>query len=145
MRLYLDDLQFAADRPNQGFSVGGTLYVSLVDTYFPGENWYDMVWLDLKNWIPGLVSFGLGHADSCILAFMDGPYTIRLERANDGAVLVNCLRDSVSVVPKLEIDFNQFIRSVVNCCGKYDRFLMENGKNAQFLDEIKRLKIILDL
>ncbi len=144
MRLYLDDLQFAADRPNYGFSVGGTLLVSVADTYFPSENWYDMVWLDLKSWIPGLISFGLGHTDSCVLAFMDGPYVIRLERTNDHVIQANCLRDSASVIPKLEIDFRYFIRSVVNCCGKYDRFLMENGKTAQFLEEIRIMKTILD-
>lgn len=143
MRLYLDDLQFAADRPSQGFSVGGSLYVSVAGAYFPSENWYDMVCFDLKNWIPGLVSFGLGHADSCVLAFMDGPYTIRLERTSDNTIQANCLRDSVSVVPKLEIKFSRFVRSVVSCCGKYDKFLMENGKSAHFLDEIKLLKTIL--
>ena len=143
MQLYLEDLEFAPDQIKRGFSTGGALFVSIGNTYFPQENWYDMAWLDLKYWIPRLVSFCSNHTDSCQMPFMDGPYTIKLTRTKNNIIQAACLYYDTTMIPHTEIVLSKFIVSVIRCCRKYDRFLYENGKPAQFAEEIKQLKSTL--
>lgn len=143
MELFLDHLQFDSDREIIGFCVGGALYLVFSDTYFPAENWYDMAYQDLKTWLPNLISFGMNHTDSCKLTFMDGQYTARIARLPDGRITVSCLDDHSPVISDKEIDFGLFIRSVIGCCRKYDRFLFENNKENAFSWEIKQLKSLI--
>ena len=141
MELKLHDLQFDSQRP--GCCLGGLLYISIGDAFFPAENWYDMPFLDLQTWLPRLISFGSNHTDSCELPFMDGPYTARLSRLPDGSITVSCFDDH-RLVPQKKVVLYVFFRSVITCLRKYDRFLFENGRENRFLMEIKQLKTLLD-
>ena len=143
MELILDSLDYAEDRPQSGFSSGGELHFALGNAYFPGEHWYDCVYQNLITWLPGLISFGSNHTDSCGLSFMDGPYTARLSRLPDGSITVFCFYDHRLVTEK-KISFVDFLRSVTACLRKYDRFLFEHGKETRFSKEIKQLKNLLD-
>lgn len=74
MLLHLDDLEF-------GGSKGGRIWLTIGETAFPEEGWYDLPGVLLEQWMPGLESFFLGNTDSCELHFMDGPYKVCLNRA----------------------------------------------------------------
>ena len=145
MRLYLEYLEFDPNREDQGYSIGGELYFSLDDRFFPGENWYDMAYFDLKTWIPALLSFGMKHTDSCFFNFMDGSYAVRMDRTEDGTIFASCLYDGVPKLRQMKVDFRELIKSFLSCCRKYDRFLYEHGKEHCFFEEIKKLKTILDI
>lgn len=143
MELYLSDLQFDLARESAGFSRGSALYFAFGDGYFPGENWYDMAYHDLKNWSSALISFARIHTDSCVLSFMDGPYALRLFR-RDGDVFAVGYRDHRNVTGEVGIEMAELIGSVVRCCRYYDRFLYQNGKDCMFSEEIRIFKSILD-
>ena len=143
MRLHLEDLVYDASRSNTGYTVGGNFYVTIDDTAFPGEEWYDTVFTDLKSWIPGLISFGSNHTDSCLLSFMDGPCQIRLLRRKDGKIVVSCIRDNHTEIHNAEIHFPSFLKSEAKCTREYDRFLFTNGSASMFHAEISGIKAML--
>lgn len=143
MEMILNSIDYAQDRPENGYSSGGELYFSLEDRYFPAEHWYDCAYLDLRTWLPRMISFGGNHTDSCVLSFMDGPYTIRLNRREDGAVFAVFLREH-TILSQYNMDLRRLLKSVLAACRKYDRFLHENGKMNVFQEEIKTLLKLLD-
>ena len=144
MEMILNTVDFAENRPFDGDSSGGELYFAVGDGFFPEENWYDCAFQDLKTWIPRLISFGSNHTDSCEFFFMDGPYTIRLNRREDGSVYADCLRDHKSILSWQNVDLPVLLKSALSCCRKYDRFLYENGKTNRFQVEIKAIMKLLD-
>ena len=117
MRLHLENLAYDASRCNAGYTVGGILYVTVGDTAFPCEEWYDIVFTDLKFWIPRIISFGSNHADTCLLPFMDGSCQIRLLRDSDGKIFVGCIRNNHTEIQSIQIDFPSFLKSVENAHG----------------------------
>ena len=143
MTLHIDEIDIDVLRPNAGYSIGGTIYVTIGDAFFPEDQWYDLVYTDLKIWLPGLISFACNHTDSCILNFMDGPYCIRLLRQADGRVSATCLCDNTVQMPKAVIEFSAFIKSVSKSVRKYERMLYKNGLPTQFADELVQLRSIL--
>ena len=143
MRLHLEDLAYDASRCNTGYTVGGILYVTIGDTAFPCEEWYDTVFTDLKSWIPGILSFGSNHTDVCLLPFMDGPCQIKLSRDRDGKILVSCIRKNHAEMQNAEIDFPSFLKSVAKSAGEYDRFLYINRSASLFHNEIADIKALL--
>jgi len=144
MQVCLDEIDFAPERTKDGFSSGGELYFTIDDEFFPEEHWYDYAYLDLKLWLPRICSFGSNHTDSCELSFMDGPYSIRLNRREDGSVCVNCLRNSITIISRQNVNLLYLFKSLLSCCRKYDRFLHENQKEPQFREEIILLNKLLD-
>ena len=137
MNLHLEQIDFRGNN-----SVGGILYMTIGTGFFPEERWYDMVSSDLDNWMPRLVSFAQAHTDSCVLPFMDGPCEARLAREAGGAVRVSCFWSAKAVIPPTEIDFRQFLDSVVKCVRQYDRVLYENGLECRFQRETGLLREI---
>lgn len=113
MRLFLDEMDFHCVN-----SVGGELYLSIGDAFFPEDKWYDMAAVDFENWLPALLSFAQGHTDSCVLCFMDGPYKAKLIRHVSGTVTVTCLRDSVVTIPQTEINLSDFFEKYHEMCPK---------------------------
>lgn len=144
MELILNSIDFADDRLLDGYSSGGEIYFSIGDGFFPAGYWYDCVYLDLKTWLPRLISFGSNHTDSCELPFMDGPYIVRLYRREDGIIYADCLRDSTPIISKQNLDLQYLLKSILSCCRKYERFLYENRKNNLFQAEIRTLITLLD-
>lgn len=143
MCLHLDGLSFDASRCNAGYTVGGILFVTIGDTAFPCEEWYDLVFIDLKSWIPSILSFGSNHTNSCLLSFMDGPYQIKLLRSIDNKVLASCIPNHHTEIQNKEIDFLSFLKSVAKCVREYDRFLHINGSNSLFREEIAGITALL--
>ena len=143
MELFLSDLQFDSARESNGFSLGGKLYLALDGEHFPEENWYDMAYLDLKNWSSALISFARSHTDSCVLSFMDGPYVLRLFRRESEIFAVG-YRDHRAVTGEVTIEIAELIGSFARCYRTYDRFLYQNGKDGLFSEEIRIFKSILD-
>ena len=144
MELILNAVDFEENRFVDGYSVGGELYFSVQNEFFPAEHWYDCTYLDLKNWLPGLISFVSKHTDFCAFLFMDGPYRIRLTRLPDGAVQAVALREQTEILREQDVSVRTLLKSVLSCCRKYDRFLHENGKQNLFQKEIRELLILLD-
>ena len=143
MEMILNHIEFAENRPRDGYSSGGELYFVVGDVSFPAEHWYDCAYLNLKTWLPRLISFGSGHADSCALSFMDGPYTLRLNRREDGSISADFLREQKTILQQT-VDLRTLLKSVLSVCRKYDRFLYENGKMNEFHEEIKTFMKLLD-
>ncbi len=102
-----------------------------------------MVSVDLKRWMPALISFGANHSDMCNLEFIDGPYCIRLMRQENNKVVAK-FYDSNKLIDQTEVDILSFLGSVTACCRKFDRSLYKNGFDSQFPEEIRSLKGILD-
>lgn len=144
MEMRLNIIDFTEKRPLDGYSIGGEIYFVVENGFFPAENWYDTAFLDLKAWLPGLISFGSNHTDCCELSFMDGPYAIRLNRGTNGCICAEFFRDRKIIGSEQNVDLQVLIRSALSCCRKYDRFLFENGKPHQFTDECRILKTLLD-
>ena len=131
MLLHLEEL-------NESLS-GGALYVTIGETAFPEEGWYDRVAADLENWVPAICSFARGHADVCVLQFMDGPCQLRLER-QESTVTASCLWDHHVRGLPVQIDFPAFLQSVCKCIRYYQRSLFECGKPLEFQEELSALK-----
>jgi hypothetical protein len=144
VELILNSIDFAENRHLDGYSSGGELYFAVDDGFFPAEHWYDCAYTDLKIWLPRLISFGSNHTDSCELSFMDGPYTIRLHRREDGAVSGSFYRAQKLIGSEQNVDMRRLLKSALSACRKYDRFLYENGKINAFREEIKILMKLLD-
>ena len=120
---------------------GGVLYVTIGGTAFPEEGWYDRVAVDLEKWIPAILSFARGHADSCVLQFMDGPCQLRLERQGS-TVTASCQWDHHVTIPPVGIEFPAFLQSVCKCIRYYQRSLYEGGKPLEFQEELTALKAL---
>ena len=144
MELTLNSIDFAENRPLDGYSSGGELYFAVGDGFFPSEHWYDCAYLDLKTWLPRLISFGNNHTDSCELPFMDGSYAVRLIRNKDGIIQVDFMSNAKIIISQQDADISLLLKSALSCCRKYDRFLYENGKSNRFQEEIKTLTKLLD-
>lgn len=113
MLLHLDELEF-------GGSKGGRIWLTIGDTAFPEEGWYDLPGVLLEQWMPGLESCFLGNTDSCELCFMDGPYKVRLNRA-EARVSVVCLEQNRVTIPETGIDLDAFRDSVKKSVRYYER------------------------
>lgn len=120
MILNLEKVDFEMPRVNKAFPIGGVIYVSLGELCFPAEKWHDLISVDLERWLTGLISFSLNHTDTCMLPFMDGPYAIKIQREENGAIVADCLWDSKVVLRKI-IDFVGFLKSVLKCVRRYNR------------------------
>lgn len=144
MELILNRIDYAESLCLDGYSSGGNLFFSVADEFFPAEHWYDCAFLDLKTWLPRLISFGSNHTDRCEFSFMDGPYTLHLDRRKDGSICAHCFRDHDLIIFQQKVDLRTLLKSTLSCCRKYDRFLYENGKANVFQEEIKTLMKLLD-
>ena len=144
MELILNSIDFAENRPSDGYSSGGELYFTVGEGFFPSEHWYDCAYLDLKTWLPRLISFGSNHTDSCELSFMDGSYAVRLIRNKDGIIQVDFMSNAKISISQQDADISLLLKSALSCCRKYDRFLYENRKSNRFQEEIKTLIKLLD-
>ena len=144
MELMLNFVDYAENRPLDGYSSGGELSFAVDGKFFPAEHWYDCVYADLKIWLPQLISFGSGHTDSCEFSFMDGPFAVRLSRLSDGSVYAVFLRHQKVADAAHNVDMSMLLKSALSCCRKYDRILHENGQINQFSDEIRMLMKLLD-
>lgn len=143
MLLHMDSLDFDSGRASEGFSVGGIIYVTIGDLCFPEARWYDMVYADLKSWLPRLISFAYNHTNTCVFEFMDGPYQLKLFRHTDNIITVTCLEGKKLLIAQTEIDFQTFLKSTAQCVRMYDRTLYENKKHMLFANELKDLRSIL--
>ena len=123
-------------------NTGGVLYVTVGDTAFPEDGWYDLVHIDLQNWLPGLLSFARGHADSCTLQFMDAPAAVRVTRQN-GIVCAVCLCDHKPQIAQTEIDFPAFLDSVAKCLRRYNRVMHQQGKLPRFESELSIIRKLI--
>ena len=112
MILHLEDLE-------SGASKGGRIWLTVGETCFPEEGWYDLPGVLLEHWTPALESFANGHSDLCKLTFMDGPYHATLQRQQD-AILVKCVEQG-RIVLEQRIDFPGFWASVQKCVRTYKR------------------------
>ena len=144
MEIILEKMQLATDRPSDGYTTGGELYLRIGDSYFPEEHWYDCAYINLKKWIPALISFGRQHTDRCQLNFMDGPYSVQLSRKDNCSVDAQCFENHTCVNCLHGIDLTRLLKSAMISCRRYDRFLYENGYNALFQTETRKIKEILD-
>lgn len=113
MLLHLEDLEFGA-------SNGGRIWLTIGEQAFPDEGWYDLPGILLETWMPGLNSFFLGNSDSCELQFMDGPYEVRLHRAEERVTAV-FWEQNRAAIPETEIDLPVFWHSVKKCVRYYER------------------------
>ena len=144
MEMILNSIDFAEKRPQNGYSSGGELYIAVGDEFFPAEYWYDCAYMDLKTWLPRLISFGSNHTDSCEFVFMDGPHTLRLRRQVDGVIRADYLQDHSCIYSEQNVDLRILLKSALSCCRKYDRFLYEKGKDNLFQEEIQIIITLLD-
>lgn len=124
-------------------NIGGNIHFTIGQVCFPEEGWYDLVSVDLKLWLPTIISFALNHTDSCALNLMDGPCQVKLSRDRSGTVTVICIYDGRVEIPKTEIDPAVWNESVVKTIRKYNRLLHEQGLVAQFENELSMLKEVI--
>ena len=143
INLVLENLQYDESREIQGYCAGGEIYIASENAAFPAENWYDLPFSVLESFVPQLVSFAMCNTDSCLLRFMDGPYSLSLNRDSLGKIATYCKENHTVIHSWEEIDFLTFLRSIISCLHAYDRFLYENGKPNHFSQEIITLKQIL--
>jgi len=103
-------------------SIGGNIYFSIGDQYFPEEDHYDLLSSVLKMWLPDFRSFAQQHTDSCTLRFMDAPAYIILKREAT-TVTATCYYAGRLVVPVTVVDFDDLSKSFEQCVSKYNRYL----------------------
>ena len=140
MKLHLDDIRIRNDS-ERGLFIDGCIYVSINDVYFPSDHWFDLVSVDLEHWIPDLISFSNEHTDIINFRFMDGPFQIRLSRSNDGAVRANLL-EYQKLIMTANIDFSEFLRSVVKCLNKLGTVMYHSDQKKSYSLEIARLGVV---
>lgn len=143
MTLHLGAIDCDVNRVTSGNTIGGILFITIGSTYFPEENWYDMVSVDFENWIPRLISFAQNHTDSCVLDFMDGPGKVKILRLTDGIVTAACIWDHKTQIQEVEIDFYEFLDSISTCVRKFNRILYENNLPGQHMKELVLIKNIM--
>ena len=143
INLVLENLQYDESREIQGYCAGGEIYIAFGNVAFPAENWYDFPFYVMETFVPQLISFTMGNTDSCLLRFVDGPYSLSLNRDSVGKIAIYCKENNTVIHSWEEIDFLTFLRSIISCLRAYDRFLYENGKQNHFSREIRTLKQIL--
>ena len=106
MILHLADLE-------TGNSNGGRMWISIGDCSFPEEGWYDLPGILLEYWKKDLCAFANGETNSCELFFMDGPYCVKIQRAEEGVTAACMCSGSIAIDP-VNIDFDAFWNSVRN-------------------------------
>lgn len=106
MILHLSDLE---QEPNHG----GRMWVSIGGECFPEKGWYDLPGILLKYWKKDLGAFANGDTNSCELFFMDGPYRVKIQRAEDRITVV-CMDSGRVAIDSVNIDFEAFWNSVRN-------------------------------
>jgi len=83
---------------------------------FPSAGWSDFVVVILGWWIQALRS----NDRSCRLQFMDGPYSLRVNRKPGGRATVDCTRDDLAgekILFSCEVDFLK-LREAVSSAGR---------------------------
>ena len=138
MKLFLDDVRIRKDDGN-GLLIDGSIYFSVNGTYFPSYQWFDLISVDLENWIPNLLSFGEGRTDCCTLVFMDGPYRLKLVRQSTSCVTASFWQDHKEILPPAEIDFPEFLMSVAKCARTLGTSIYEQDTQMKFKAEISDL------
>lgn len=133
----LDDLH------QTDFGVDGELYLSIGGECFPALQWREPVSAVLEHWIPQLISYAYRHTDSCVLAFMDGPYYAKLYRDKDGQEYVICYRNQHIVYPKTQISLHNMSRSVVKCLRTYERMLYIWNMSPCWTKELSILNCVI--
>ncbi len=139
LHIVLNDLDANLGRDKLNLRIGGTIFFVLGETYFPEEGWYDLVSVDLENWIPGILSFARNHTDACELRFMDGPAVVKLKR-HGADVFASCIYNQMIEVDETKIDLSELITSVIQCLRRYHRLLHERGLSPRFTNEIAALQ-----
>ena len=115
MTLHMENLiEFAS-------GVCGNLYFVIGSECFPEEDWFDMIGVDLEQWIPNLVSFFGGHSDACRLSFMDGPCYAKLTREESGVFCAGYWNGKQTLI-KREIDIISLLSSVIHGLDHYHQF-----------------------
>lgn len=139
LSLVLENIQLSDNRPTDSYAVDGSIFFRLGDVSIPEENWFDLVSVDLENWVPRLLSFAQKHTDRCVLSFMDGPACVTLIRS--GANVFTSFAYGANIeVENTEFDQNKLIKSVIKCLRRYHRLLHQNGLQPRFQKEIEMLQ-----
>lgn len=139
MILHLEEIDFDPDSEPEKCTIGGVIYFTIGDTYFPEAQWYDLISRDFSEWIPRLLSFAEGHTDSCEFAFMDGPYRILLKRLPSVRVLAVATSHRNAPVFEAEIDFAGFLASAAKCVRRLGKRIHEKDSQKKYPSEISRL------
>ena len=141
MELHIDDIQIKENNGN-GLYIDGCLYISADHVCFPSYRWFDLISVNLENWIPLIISFTNGHTDSITLGFMDGPYLIKIMRSQGNTVNVSCLEDHREIIALQNVDFSGFIISVIKCINKLSAAIYTRNLTISYESEISRLGVV---
>lgn len=130
LQLHLHDLKQTLS------CVDGVMYFDSGDLCFPSEGWREPVSIVMDQWITGLLSFLLGHTDSCLLDFMDGPCCVKLIRDDSGAVMASFFRNSRKTGRERTIDPAELTRSIRRALRTYDRTMYQWGQPPRWVKEL---------
>ena len=139
MHLYLESIDSTPSAVHS--KIGGIIYLTIGEHYFPEENWYDYVSLIMEQWIPALISFAQCNTDFCKLTFWDGPCFAILKRNQDATTTVSCFYDKRTVIEDTLFNLQDFLKSVMQSTNRYCRLLHLQGKDhSEVSSALQKLK-----
>ena len=143
-KLHLVVLDFENYR--KGFPLWSVIYVKIDDKCFPDDQWWDATSSILEMWANNLASFLCECEDSCTLDFMDGDYTIRIERTASKHIKATFKKTSSIVLCCDSIDLVYFIRQILSAAERLKNSTTEI-KNSRMIErlsyEVDKLRMML--
>lgn len=123
-------------------TITGVMYFDSLSEQFPEAGWNDFIVVVMGWWIPELASLTNGSANTAELSFMDGPYTLKVVKTENGdfSLFRTDGKQSIQFVTLSKIDFEKFVVRLKKSARK---IVEECEKKSWKSDDLSTLKQIL--
>ncbi|MBX9399963.1 hypothetical protein K4L06_01470 [Lysobacter sp. BMK333-48F3] len=117
----------------------GCIYISMDGTDFPSSDWSDFVVVVLRWWLRAVYNLTVGGRKREIVNFMDGPYSVEIEKEADGILRFRALTGDGrrNVFAEAEADAASFAGDLLKRAKAVLAACRESGWTSPDLDELQ--------
>ncbi|MGI9282622.1 MAG: hypothetical protein ACR2PX_23750 [Endozoicomonas sp.] len=84
-------------------AVIGIILFDLAGYQFPGKNWDDFVVDIMGGWLDALIQLKTGASWEEGLCFMDGPFSVTVEKLNDSMCCLRFMRSDIKILKTVDL------------------------------------------
>lgn len=148
--IYIEVEENVIDVTSAGL-VFGHLAVKVGEDYYPDEQWQDFVQVVLCWWLVAVKELSSFNNIEATLNFMDGPYSMRLQKIEDGKMwklfFVRTMQNGPEVLSTALVDPHGFMVAVTKAANRLIRACHRIGiitdDGAQLERELKEMQKLL--
>jgi hypothetical protein len=130
------------NRPTKGPTTC-PIHIEIGNERFPNAMWDDFAVVIMGWWIEQVIELRSGTSSVALWDFMDGPYSLEIQRSHEDCCIVNCIMRGVKgskVIARREVSLKQITQEIIEASESLLGFIK---KAAVWDNDSQKLESIL--